>query len=76
MLESYGITRPLLGWIKNFLSDRNRKVVLNESHTEWSQVTSGIPQGNVMVPIQFSIYINDQPEVVQNFSQTTPNFMQ
>jgi hypothetical protein len=69
-LEGYIITGKILGWIKNFLTDCKQKVVLNGSHSDWTEVTSGIPQGSVLVPILFTIYINDLPDVVYNMAKT------
>ena len=47
----------------DFLSDRSQQVIINEPKSRSAPVTSGIPQGSVLGPIIFVVYINDLPEV-------------
>ena len=63
-LYAYGIRVKLLQWIREFLTNRKQKVSVNNHSSNLVPVTSGIPQGGVLGPIMFLIYVNDLPEVV------------
>jgi hypothetical protein len=53
-----------LSWIADFLSGRSQEVVLEGKHSAQCKVTSGIPQGTVLGPLLFLVYINDMPPCV------------
>ena len=65
-LKNYGIPAKLLNWIDNFLNDRTQSVVVRGVQSERSIVKSGMPQGTVLGPLLFLVYINDMPERVKS----------
>ena len=58
-LQAYGIDGNVLSWIYNFLRNRTQRVCVRGTYSNVSTVISGVPQGSVLGPILFIVYIND-----------------
>jgi hypothetical protein len=50
---------PLLNWIVSYLSQRKQRVVINGQSSDWGDIEAGVPEGSVLSPLLFLIYIND-----------------
>ena len=67
-LHRQGIRGQMLGWITQFLKDRKQRVRINDEYSEYTTVLSGVPQGSVLGPTLFLLYVSQISSLIKNFT--------
>jgi hypothetical protein len=66
-LERLGVRDPLLKWFRSYLTGRKQRVIIDGQSSNWRQIEAGVPQGSVLGPLLFYIYIDITTNLQSNY---------
>ena len=65
-MRAHGLSEEVIKWVEAWLKDRKQRVVIDQCYSSWETVFSGVPQGTVLGPTLFLIFINDIDDSLTN----------
>ena len=63
--HSYHMSGTVLNWLSTYLKNRKQRVVVNGKCSDWTNVISGTPEGSILSPLLFALYVNDLPDKIK-----------
>ena len=67
-LNKYGVHGVEFQWFTMYLHQRRQRVLISGVSSDWNYVHTGVPQGTILGPLLFTIFVNDLPQVVEHCS--------
>ena len=67
-MSAYGIKSGELKWFRHYLSHRKQRVKIKDVYSSWTSVHRGVPQGSILGPVLFLLYVNDLPNAVHQLT--------